>query len=83
MNSVTQGLYYSIPFRNKMLEFRKTIKNEIADGKIVNAMANLFAEIAKNSSRTGSISPDKYVNKIKKENGLDLTFLYYYYFRII
>ena len=68
-NSVLQALFFCKPFRDKVLQYKqqqKTSKRET----LLSCLGDLFHSIATQKKKTGSMAPKKFIQRLKKENGL-------------
>jgi len=64
-NSVVQALYFCEPFRERVLEYRKTSKK--SEGTLLSCLADLFHQLSV-KRRKAPVKPNKFVNMLKKEN---------------
>eukprot|EP01102_Stenamoeba_stenopodia_P008943 TRINITY_DN2616_c0_g1_i4.p1 TRINITY_DN2616_c0_g1~~TRINITY_DN2616_c0_g1_i4.p1 ORF type:complete len:197 (-),score=35.99 TRINITY_DN2616_c0_g1_i4:798-1388(-) len=73
-NSVLQALYFCKPFRRHVLEYYgehvKTIRTPSDEGNMMTVLSELFFEMNTQKSKTGRLSPKKFVTKLRKENEL-------------
>lgn len=67
-----QALYFCKPFREKVLQFKqqqRSLKRET----LLSCLSDLFHSIATQKKKVGTIAPKKFIQRLKKENGI-LTF---------
>ncbi|CAP29492.1 Protein CBR-USP-46 [Caenorhabditis briggsae] len=68
-NSVIQALFFCRPFREKMLNYRQTLKKSgTSKETLMTCLADLFHSIANQKRRVGTIAPKRFITKLKKEN---------------
>uniref|UniRef100_A0A7S1I6X6 Ubiquitin carboxyl-terminal hydrolase n=1 Tax=Eutreptiella gymnastica TaxID=73025 RepID=A0A7S1I6X6_9EUGL len=78
-NSVLQALYFCVPFRQHCIRYlsrtrerqkeestKKQAKHE--DEHILMCLCDLFVQINGNKKRTGTISPKKFITRLRQEN---------------
>lgn len=68
-NSVLQALYFCKPFRDKVLEYKA--RNKRNKETLLTCLADLFHSIATQKKKVGSIAPKKFINRLRKEKGID------------
>jgi ubiquitin carboxyl-terminal hydrolase 12/46 len=77
-NSVLQALYFCGPFRSRvLLEHEQRLGssgNPKKEETILSCLAELFWLISANKRKSGSLSPRRFVNKVKAENELFRSF---------
>ncbi|CAI2348114.1 unnamed protein product [Caenorhabditis sp. 36 PRJEB53466] len=70
-NSVIQALFFCRPFREKILNYKQTLKKSGSTKEnLVTCLADLFHNIANQKRRVGTIAPKRFITKLKKENEL-------------
>lgn len=70
-NSVIQALYFCRPFREKILQYKQSLKKSGQQKEnLVTCLADLFHNIATQKRRVGTIAPKRFITKLKKENEL-------------
>lgn len=70
-NSVIQALYFCQPFREKILQYKQSLKKSGAQKEnLLTCLADLFHNIATQKRRVGTIAPKRFITKLKKENEL-------------
>ncbi|KAK4491213.1 hypothetical protein RD792_001946 [Penstemon davidsonii] len=70
-NSVLQALYFCVPFREQLLDYYSSNKNQKeADENLLTCLADLFSQISSQKKKTGVIAPKRFVQKVWKENEL-------------
>ena len=58
-------MYFCEPFRERVLEYRKTSKK--TEGTLLSSLADLFHQLSV-KRRKAPVKPNKFVNMLKKEN---------------
>ncbi|KAF1761258.1 hypothetical protein GCK72_009512 [Caenorhabditis remanei] len=72
-NSVIQALFFCRPFRERILNYKQTLKKSSASkDNLVTCLADLFHNIANQKRRVGTIAPKRFITKLKKENDSEL-----------
>ncbi len=66
-----QALYFCRPFREKVLEYRARSKR--TKETLLSCLADLFHSIATQKKRVGTIAPKKFIARLRKEKGEDVT----------
>ncbi|CAI4228945.1 unnamed protein product [Auanema sp. JU1783] len=70
-NSVIQALYFCRPFRERILQYKQSLKKSGHQKEnLVTCLADLFHNIATQKRRVGTIAPKRFITKLKRENEL-------------
>ena len=70
-----QALFYCQPFREKVLSYHPSSREEggvSGSGHaetLLSVLAELFQQIAQSKKKVGVLYPKKFITKVKKENG--------------
>ena len=70
-----QALFYCQPFREKVLSYHPSSREEggvSGSGHaetLLSVLAELFQQIAQSKKKVGVVYPKKFIAKVKKENG--------------
>lgn len=76
-NSVLQALYFCKPFRDRVLQYKQSQKNAKKE-TLLTCLADLFHSIATQKKKVGTIAPKKFIQRLRKENGMwDTTTVYF------
>lgn len=75
VNSVLQALYFCRPFRERVLEYAKSIPKD-SDENLLHALADLFDQIASSRKKTGVIPPRRFVQRLKRDNELFRSYMH-------
>lgn len=61
-------MYFCKPFREKVLEYKQAAKNKRQNKEtLLSCLADLFASIASQKKKVGSIAPKKFIARLRKE----------------
>mmetsp|Transcript_6168 Transcript_6168/g.11850 ORF Transcript_6168/g.11850 Transcript_6168/m.11850 type:complete len:357 (-) Transcript_6168:38-1108(-) len=74
-NSVLQALYSCKPFRDRVLRYSKSLSHH-SEETLLNCLAELFYQINTSKKKTGFIKPQKFVDRLKKDNELFRSFMH-------
>lgn len=70
-NSVLQALYSCRPFRAKILDYKITHKSVLPNQEtLLTSLADLYHCIATQKKKTGTISPKKFVARLRREKAI-------------
>ncbi len=72
-NSVLQALYFCRPFRERVLQYKQQQKNAKKE-TLLTCLADLFYNIATQKKKVGTIAPKKFIQRLRKENGMFVLF---------
>ncbi|KAH8876841.1 Ubiquitin carboxyl-terminal hydrolase 46 isoform 2 [Schistosoma japonicum] len=68
-NSVIQALFFCKPFRDKVLQYNDRAKNPKKE-TLLTCLSDLFYSVVSQQRRVGQMRPKKFIQKLKRENGL-------------
>ncbi|MEW5306345.1 MAG: hypothetical protein WDW36_008814 [Sanguina aurantia] len=75
-NSVLQALYFCKPFRGKVLAYASALPKEGTEENLLSRLAELFVMINGSKKKTGTLSPKKFVERLKKDNELFRSYMH-------
>ncbi|RTG80767.1 ubiquitin carboxyl-terminal hydrolase 12/46 [Schistosoma bovis] len=73
-NSVIQALFFCKPFRDKVLQYNDRAKNPKKE-TLLTCLSDLFYSVVSQQRRVGQMRPKKFIQKLKRENGMYDLFL--------
>jgi len=72
-NSVLQALFFCVPFREQVLQYRTLHSGKHSTCKkdsLLGCLCDLFHSIVTQKKKMGVMQPKKFVARLRKENGI-------------